>query len=278
MKDLPLNKLTGLSDSEFAEVLAKNPRAYMAVKGAVAEKHLEKILTSLLINKKILAVTKCSNDFDKDFYVTLNNKKEISLECKNVEVLQPSRKAIAIDYLRFILAKGLLDYEFAKTLFPPLLVTDEVKKIKSTHDFISVVSKCTVPTIEAIYKKLPQELRESGIPRYEHSASKLGTTRVNEISDKKFLEQFIDSPLTIDFQKTRNSTSKDGDNRKQRLYKINEIDVVGACLFSRTMNWEFVFGKACHFTMSKRYNDRYSNNLIIQPEKWSADFLECLKL
>lgn len=278
MKDIPLNQLTGLSDSELAEVLSKNPRAYMAVKGAVAEKHLEKILTSLLIKKKILAITKCSSDFDKDFYVTLANKKEISLECKNIEVLKVSGRDAAIDYLRFILAQGLLDFDYAKTLFPPKLLPSNVKDIKSIHDFVLTLSKSPVAVIKEIYGKLPQELRESGIPRYEFSAAKLGAKSITELSDKKFLEQFDDSPLTIDFQRTRNSTSDDGDNRKQRLYEKNEVDVVGACLFSRTMQWEFVFGKSSYFDISKNYQDRYSNKLIIRPGKWSGDLLECLKL
>lgn len=46
--NITLEKLTGLSDQDLAGVFTKNPRAYMAVKGAVAEKHLENLLVQFL--------------------------------------------------------------------------------------------------------------------------------------------------------------------------------------------------------------------------------------
>lgn len=42
-----LEKLSGLTPNELAEVLENNPRAYMAVKGAVAEEHLKKYFIEL---------------------------------------------------------------------------------------------------------------------------------------------------------------------------------------------------------------------------------------
>ena len=52
IKNITLEKLTGLSDQDLADVFAKNPRAYMAVKGAVAEKHLENVLVIIRPKEK----------------------------------------------------------------------------------------------------------------------------------------------------------------------------------------------------------------------------------
>lgn len=51
-----LDALTGLTDDELADVLIDNPRAYMAVKGAVAEKHLEKILSKHVEHGQIVSL------------------------------------------------------------------------------------------------------------------------------------------------------------------------------------------------------------------------------
>src|SRR3990167_2892298 len=108
-KNISLELMTGLSSDELAEILAANPRAYMAVKGAVAEKHLSNYLKRLLLQNKIQTYRQSSGDFDKDFYVTLNNGKEISLECKNVQVLNVgSKKELLLRYLQFLHEKGFV--------------------------------------------------------------------------------------------------------------------------------------------------------------------------
>ena len=48
-----LFKLCGLSPDELADALENNPRAYMAVKGAVAEVHLNKYFVELGNSGKI---------------------------------------------------------------------------------------------------------------------------------------------------------------------------------------------------------------------------------
>ncbi len=68
-KKTSLFSLTGLAQDQLAEVLVENPRAYMAVKGAVAEKHLEILLTDLQNNGAVTSFRKGRGDFEKDFYV-----------------------------------------------------------------------------------------------------------------------------------------------------------------------------------------------------------------
>lgn len=276
-ENLTIAKLTGLSDKDLAEVLSQNPRAYMAVKGAVAEKHLENELKKLEEAKKIQGFRKASGDFDKDFYVILKDKKEISLECKNVEVLKLTKKENAIDYFKFIFENN---YSSLESLLATEKFLVDKKHIKMTNnqDFYDLLNKIPKKLLDQFIKLLPQDLKESGIPRYEFSASQVTQASVLKMNSLNFLNQFNDSPLTIDFQRTRNSTAEDGDNRKQRLYGLKEIDVVGACLFSRTMKWEFVYGKSIHFEKHAKYKDRYSNRLTINPETWSNDLLDCLKI
>ncbi len=65
-----LYKLTGFQgESEIAEVLFENPRAYMALRGAIAEKHLEKLLEQWKANGDIREFRAAAGDFDKDFYI-----------------------------------------------------------------------------------------------------------------------------------------------------------------------------------------------------------------
>lgn len=273
IKNDDLRKLTGLTDKELAEVLSKNPRAYMAVKGAVAEKHLEKLLIKMRSTGEIQDYRKCSNDFEKDFYVILKGKKEISLECKNVQVLNIGNKDLKIKYINFLISSNYLENKF---------VNDYLKACKVIFDpkdtLTNILNSKPASITADLFKSLTQDLKESGLPRYEFSASFIKNNNAYNRSTDEFLEQFTTYPLTIDFQRTRNSTDKDGDTRRQRLYKLNEIDVVGACLFSRTLEWQFVFGKSKHFTKHVEFNDRYSNRLEIYPSKWSTSLTECLKI
>lgn len=276
-ENLSIAKLTGLSDKDLAEVLAQNPRAYMAVKGAVAEKHLEIELKKLEDANKIQGFRKASGDFDKDFYVILKNGKEISLECKNVEVLKLTKKENAIGYFKFLFENNYTSLE-SILVNKQFLIDNKPPKIKTEDEFYKLLNKIPKKFLDQFIKLLPQELKESGIPRYEFSATQIKHTSTIGINSIDFLKQFNDSPLTIDFQRTRNSTDEDGDNRKKRLYELKEIDVVGACLFSRTMKWEFIYGKSAHFEKHVEYQDRYSNRMALNPSTWSSDLIDCLKI
>jgi len=281
-KNISLELMTGLSSDELAEILAANPRAYMAVKGAVAEKHLSNYLKRLLLQNKIQTYRQSSGDFDKDFYVTLNNGKEISLECKNVQVLNVgSKKELLLRYLQFLHEKGFVsEVDFIK-IFMKFCMKNKLgggTAPKQCAEIFSLLSdKTTLKNKKMLLDEFPQEFKESGIPRYEFSASQLKYKSVNETDMNGFLKQFDQYPLTIDFQRTRNSTDKDGDPRRQRFYKLKEIDLVAACLFSRTMQWQFIFGHSKHFGVHKKYEDRYSNNFSIRPGAWFKDLLDCVE-
>lgn len=279
-KDISLQKLTGLSEANLAEVFTKNPRAYMAVKGAVAEKHLEILLQTYKKLGKIQGFTGASGDFDKDFYVTLNNGKVISLECKNVQVLDTSSKKIFPKYIQFLIDQSYLEESWLIDSFKKmaksgvLIQSDE--EVNTLQDLLQVIISEKAKTSKSLLKYFPQELRESGVPRYEFSSSLVSESDCQKLDVNDFIKQFFENPLSIDFQRTRNSTDKDGDTRRQRMYHIDEIDVVGACLFSRTMGWQFLFGHSEHFTIHKDYNDRYANKLLISEENWSTDLISCL--
>ncbi len=283
--NITLAKLTGLSEQDLAEVFAKNPRAYMAVKGAVAEKHLEKLLLEYQANGKIKCFTTASGDFDKDFYVILNDGKKISLECKNIQVLSTSNKTLVSQYINFLIDNSYLDESWLKGTINNLIKSggillepDSKDSIDSLEDIFKLILSQKTKTTDKVYKSFPQDLRESGVPRYEFSSLlvKESDALVNDIDT--FITQFDDHPLSIDFQRTRNSTDDDGDTKKQRFYCLDEIDVVGACLFSRTMKWQFVFGHSRHFAIHKKYEDRYANKLLIEPGKWSSDLISSLSI
>lgn len=269
LEKLTLHKLTGLSDDEVADVLAKNPRAYMAVKGAVAEKHLEKYLLDLKNRKLISDFRRCSSDFDKDFYVELSSGKKISLECKNVQVLSISGKTLGLKYLSYLLDHGHLDLSEIVRLCKKL----KIGSLQTPSQLILALENSPALVTTKLLAELPQELKESGIPRYEFSASMIAHHDLTSIDCKVFLEQFTGNPLTIDFWRTRNSTSNDGNTKMQRFYKKGEIDIVAACLFSRSMKWQFVFGKSKFFTPHATFKDRYSNKLVIEPNTWTKDLL-----
>jgi hypothetical protein len=254
-----LNRLCGLAPNELADVLENNPRAYMAVKGAVAERHLKNYFSNLQNNGLIASFREAESDFDKDFYVTLLNGTTKIVECKNVEVLKITSKASYLNYLKFLKQQRGL---FKDIVFEPL----ENYKTKD---------------LSSMFKTLPQGLRESGISRYEFSENQIEQKSISgKLSDEDFLNQFNTSPLSIDFQRTRNSreiSSSKEDQKAARFYKLDEIDIVGACLFSRTMRWEFVFGARKSLIRHKKYTNRYSNRLIINPKLWYSNFLDLVK-
>lgn len=253
-----LRRLCGLGPNDLAEVLENNPRAYMAVKGAVAEQHLKNHLNRLKNQGSILDFRMAENDFEKDFYVTLLDGSKKIVECKNVEVQKVSTKSDYLNYLRFL--------QSSRSILP--------------FEVLGSVEDYSLHDLKKIFATIPQSMRESGIPRYEFSAQQIKVDSVSRLPDsEKFLDQFDHANLSIDFQKTRNSRDvlgSDEDAKAARFYKLDEIDIVAACLFSRTMNWEFVFGSKKSFLIHSKYNMRFSNRLILNPKMWHYNFVDVL--
>lgn len=258
-----LYKLTGLEPDELADALSENPRAYMAVKGAVAEKHLEKYLNKQVGLGKIQSVRKGDGDFEKDFYITANDNSEKIVECKNVEVIEISRANVIREFIAFCVEAGHLTSSYIYNL----LCKNGIQTRGSS--FEQALALLNGVTLKKVLQLLPKEIRQSGLPRYEFSASKLRSLQNVEDSGT-YLNQFAPG-LTIDFQRTRNSTDEAGDTKAQRFYRVGEIHIVAACLFSRSLEWQFVFGSREVLTLHRHYSDRYSNSLTIDPEKWHTD-------
>lgn len=283
MKKTPLNTLTGLTDDSFAEVLSENPRAYMAVRGAVAEKHLEIILENYRQKGSIKSFRPANGDFDKDFYIQLLDGREVTLECKNVEVLNISNTDLRKKYFKYLFDNDYLNEEGFLSIYSGLNKevfatsknsTPEIPKAESIKQLFGVFDNAPAKVLTEYLKSLPQKLKESGIARYKFSSDMMLFNTVVDADTKSFLSQFDALPLTIDFQRTRNSTDKDGEDAKsQRFYKLGEIDAVGACLFSRTQRWEFIFALSNTFDKHKKYPDRYSNRLQIKKADWDNDLL-----
>lgn len=258
MSNFDLYQATGLSPQELSEVFQNNPRAYMAVRGAVSEKHLAKVVDALCREGAIDSYRAASGDMDKDFYLQVGASR-ITLECKNVEVIKTTNKQAKASYIEYLAKQGYVSGE---------LIDGILREMKLVDNNIQLLS---APILNELFKRLPQEYRESGLVKYEYSSSKVKSPKIGKVSDEEFVSQFADSPITIDFQRTRNSTDEDGDTRRNRYYRVGEIDIVGACLFSRTMEWKFLYAKAEEFERHKKYPDRYSNKLVLRPGIWTSD-------
>ena len=138
-------------------------------------------------------------------------------------------------------------------------------------NYDAIVSNQALATnLTTIFKSLPNKYRDSGLTRYIYSALKVKSS-LDTLKPKAFLKQFNLRPITIDFKKTRDSTDKEGDKKRNRLYSENDIDLVAACLFTRTMKWEFLYAKAASFDRHKEHNDKYSDKLILKPDDWTDD-------
>lgn len=255
-----LYQATGLTSQELSEVFQNNPRAYMAVRGAVAEKHLEKVLVSMLESGHIDEYQGASGDMDKDFLIK-SDSTTMTLECKNVEVIKTSNKKMRASYIEYLVEEGYLSGLFIEAALSETNVSSANFQELSSFELAKV------------FKKIPQEYRESGIAKYQYSASKVQQPQLGQLSDAEFVAQFEDFPLTIDFQRTRNSTDEEGGTRRNRYYRIGEIDIVAACLFSRTMEWRFLYAKAKEFQRHSQYSDRYSNRLKLAPGVWTSDLI-----
>ena len=264
MTEFNLYDATGLTSQELAEVFQYNPRAYMAVRGAVAEKHLEKVLESLMQEGDIDDYRSALGDMEKDFYLQVKGKR-ITLECKNVEVIKTSNnKSSQLSYIEYLAEQGYVS---------SLLIENILQDIDSLENSLQNLSSSN---LKDFFKRLPQKYRESGLVKYQYSASKVQYPKIGLLPDDDFIDQFSRSPLTIDFQRTRNSTDEDGDTRRNRYYQVGEIDIVAACLFARTMEWKFLYAEAKNFERHAQYSDRYSNKLKIEPGFWTSNLVELI--
>jgi len=264
MTEFNLCDATGLTPQELAEVFQCNPRAYMAVRGAVAEKHLEKVLENLMREGDIDDYRSALGDMDKDFYLQVKEKR-ITLECKNVEVIKTSsNKSSQLNYIEYLAEQGYISSS---------LIENILQEIGSLDNSLQNLS---LSNLKVFFKRLPQKYRESGLVKYQYSASKVQDPKIGLLPDDDFIDQFSQSPMTIDFQRTRNSTDKDGDTRRNRYYKVGEIDVVAACLFSRTMEWKFLYAEAKNFERHPQYPERYLNRLKIKSGFWTSNLVELI--
>ncbi len=232
----------------------------MAVRGAVAEKHLEKTLDNLRESGRIDEYQSASGDMEKDFIIRLGST-SITLECKNVEVIKTSNKKMRASYVEYLVEEGYLTR---------LFIDAALNEIGASASSLQELSSSELATV---FKKVPQEYRESGLAKYQYSASSIQQSQIGQLSDAEFVAQFEAFPLTIDFQRTRNSTDEEGGTRRNRYYRVGEIDIVAACLFSRTMEWNFLYAKAEGFQKHSQYPDRYSNRLKLAPGIWTSDLI-----
>lgn len=254
-RTLSLYSLTGLEPDHLARVFAQNPRAYMAVKGAVAEEHLVLHLAKLQGEGKIISFLRGQNDNEKDFYVTIGGRTvPITIECKNVQVIAQGGQKAKRAYLEYLIATGRLE-----------------KPKKAIADLDG-------SALDLFFKRIPQWLRESGLPRYEYSTSLLKTTSPSG-NTERFLAQFDSAPLTVDFQKTRNSegVEKSANPKARRFYTTNDFDIVAACLFSRTLNWEFLFAASRDLEPHPKHAGRVHNKMVVSGSHWSPDLLTAIK-
>jgi hypothetical protein len=266
MTEFSLFQATGLSPEELSSVLQKNPRAYMAVRGAVSEKHLENVIKELRTRNIISWYKGASGDMDKDFELEFQGRR-LYLECKNVEVIKTSSNKPKLLYLEYLASKGGAVSAYIDNF---LMLAEPPGKLDTL----------TSKQLNEIFSGLPQNFRESGLVKYEYSSSLVNYSNLGQIPDKKFIEQFESSPLTIDFQRTRNSSDDDNntaaDAKKNRFYRSSEIDIVAACLFSRTMEWKFLYASTINVPRHHTFTDRYSNRLSINANYWTSNIEELL--
>lgn len=71
----------GLSSAEILDIIATRTRLAVAVRGGVAEHHLERVLRA---DPAVTAVVRLDQDAQHDFDVTLSTGRGVRVECKNV--------------------------------------------------------------------------------------------------------------------------------------------------------------------------------------------------
>ena len=274
-----IHDLTGLDEAELAAAIAENPRAYMALKGAVAEKHLEKYLYWLQSQGMIKSFSRATSDFEKDFRVFLHDGSSFCIECKNAEVAKITTKPAIVSYLSFLVDENYITLEYLETKVREALEG----RLGLCEDIFALLATLDSKTLKQTLRLMPQSLRESGISRYRYSESLLTHALTGSLPPEEFLRQFDDprnTKVTVDFQRTRNASEEDEENKdiKSRLYLVDEIDVLAICLFSRTMNWDFIFAPCSSFDIHPEYTGCYNNRLVVNPQDWSNNLMDAIKL
>jgi hypothetical protein len=84
---------------EILDVVLKNNRTLMNLKGAIAQEHLSRYLKDLMLKGIIENYESIDKDGQPDFKIKFRNK-EFFLECKNVEKEKKGSKDITIDFWR----------------------------------------------------------------------------------------------------------------------------------------------------------------------------------
>lgn len=100
-----LERLFKLSANNILTVVEKNNRCLMAVKGAVAQEHLERYLARLKKSGVIKDFCAIDKDGEPDFWVIYRGKKFL-IECKNVQKTL-RRGEITVDFMRTRYAKSV---------------------------------------------------------------------------------------------------------------------------------------------------------------------------
>lgn len=95
----PLERDFEMSASEILDVIAKHNRCLIAVRGAIAEEHLERHLEALREQGSITEFTALDKDGRPDFIIPYRNK-QFTVECKNVRKPRGKRIEIDIDFKR----------------------------------------------------------------------------------------------------------------------------------------------------------------------------------
>jgi hypothetical protein len=216
------------------------------------------ILPTLKAKGAISEYRRGQGDFEKDFYDLLSGKKkEISIECKSVQVLD-GRKNVALlrEYLAFL------------------------KRNQYEVDLSSEV-KLQRPMAPRCARPLRPSLRSTRTAVFPGSTSvepwQKKNGPISEGDSRKYLERFGGQSIMIDFKRTRNSRDLGKtDNKAQRLYRVGEMDIVAACLFGRALEWDFVYCGAHCFVKHKNYRDRFLGALQVDPTAWATDLVTVL--
>lgn len=287
-KSVTLDDLTSLSCEDLADCFVRKSRAYQSVRGAVAEWHLERHLRDLRDSGGIAGYSAGERDSDKDYRIQLPSGEQKIVEVKNVEVINVRRNMrLMMHYLLYLYDEGLIQLEFLMSRCDHLSIDEKISCEKDA--VIEILRECSHADLgNVLLPALPSVFRHSTIWKYRFSA-RMFENRVssaNPINLSDWLNLFvIDDPVSIDFQRTRNSLSRQDpdrrgritDGRESRVYRPDEIDIIAACLFARTLRWEFVFCRAKDiFVRDKNGSSKFPKNIRVLGACWKGSLLECL--
>lgn len=82
-------------------------------------------------------------------------------------------------------------------------------------------------------------------------------------------------PITIDFWRTRAPIGRPW----ERYYATDEFQVVAACLWNRTGNWEFRYAATVELPRHPSFTDRLTNKQTVEPSApglWTPDLIGLL--